>query len=292
MNEILIFGRCRICLEEKRCRGFLLGSLETEHAQVAIKTNQKQLVTFCSAGMLTCSECATETNIRSKATDIFMQNEETIVSEDDSDLHDLNEYVGEEVEYILPIKSEQFSKVASSNCHDISIANELTIYKRGAGRPPKRYDTLFQCDLCCYVTAYAKYFRTHMSDAHREEQARIFKCPQCTESYVEARCLREHIKHFHECIPRKPKLLCAECGKGFSKQSHLRRHSYVHNPNEKPFLCEYCPMRFASQSTLTRHIDGAHKKNKPHACELCGKAFGHIYGLKAHKQKVHAKEAQ
>uniref|UniRef100_A0A034UWY6 Zinc finger protein 316 n=1 Tax=Bactrocera dorsalis TaxID=27457 RepID=A0A034UWY6_BACDO len=161
------------------------------------------------------------------------------------------------------------------------------VIRRSKGRPPKRYDFQFKCEQCDFVSAYAKYFRTHMSQTHKDESMRIFKCPQCPEAYVEERFLQEHVKYLHNCVPRQPKFICAKCGKGFPKQSHLTRHSYVHDPAKKPFLCDRCPMRFTSQSMLDRHIEAKHIEQKAHTCADCGKAFGHIYGLKAHRIRLH-----
>ncbi|XP_053953959.1 zinc finger protein 254-like isoform X1 [Anastrepha ludens] len=274
MNKTLTFVTCRICLEEKSFSSFLLEPLGTEYAGMVVGTCGTQSVSTCSSKMSTCGDCAVGSKkcINCKTSVDYNHKRNTVFSEPDSGFQDLFENIVDEGE---------------DKC-----AIELTSGKKAKGRPPKRYDTQFQCDRCCFVTVYAKYFRKHMSLAHQDEQPRIFKCLHCPEAYVEERFLREHVKHIHDCIPRRPKFICAECGKGFPKQSHLRRHSYVHNPNEKPFLCEYCPMRFVSQSSLTRHIEGTHNVNKPHACEECGKAFGHIYGLKAHKIRMHWKEVR
>ncbi|XP_011189380.2 oocyte zinc finger protein XlCOF15 [Zeugodacus cucurbitae] len=161
---------------------------------------------------------------------------------------------------------------------------------RSKGRPAKRYDFQFKCDHCDYSTAYARHFRNHMSQTHNDYHTHIFKCTQCSEAYVEERSLREHVKYLHNCVQRQPKFICANCGKGFPKQSHLTRHSYVHNPEKKPFLCDRCPMRFSNQSSLARHFEAKHIENKAHTCLDCGMAFGHIYGLKAHRLRLHQME--
>ncbi|CAD7006065.1 zinc finger protein 189 [Ceratitis capitata] len=201
--------------------------------------------------------------------------------EQDSGFEDLIEFCIEQQEH----KEQCIASSAPEAC-----ISPPRIHKRGKGRPPRRYDIKFECDICNYTTVYAKHFRTHMSVSHQDEQPRIFKCTQCPEAYVEERFLHEHTKHIHDCVPRQPKFICAKCGKGFPKQSHLKRHSYVHEPNEKPFLCDYCPSRFINLCSLTRHIQSKHNKNKKHMCSDCGKAFGHIYSLKSHKIHMHNKE--
>ncbi|XP_014097309.1 oocyte zinc finger protein XlCOF15 isoform X2 [Bactrocera oleae] len=225
--------------------------------------------------MLHCSEFDYENGnfTRITALDVKIVKSNIVLCEQDSGFKDDIELLDDEGGTIA---AECFDKPA--------------IIRRKKGRPPKRYNYQFKCEQCDFVTAYAKYFRTHLSQTHKDDSMRIFKCTQCPEAYVEERFLHEHVKYLHDCVPRQPKFICTKCGKGFPKQSHLTRHSYVHDPAKKPFLCDRCPMRFTNQSTLNRHIEAKHIEHKVHTCADCGKAFGHIYGLKAHRIRLHKME--
>ncbi|MCO5608523.1 hypothetical protein L7F22_062734 [Adiantum nelumboides] len=110
------------------------------------------------------------------------------------------------------------------------------------------------------------------------------------------------------------------CGKAFTEQSALRKHSNVHG--EKQFICHYegCGKRFMDSSKLKRHflthtgerhfvcpVDGCgkafsldfnlrshmrtHTQENYHVCpfEDCGKRYAHEYKLRAHLRTYHAK---
>ncbi|KAH7286256.1 hypothetical protein KP509_33G066500 [Ceratopteris richardii] len=110
------------------------------------------------------------------------------------------------------------------------------------------------------------------------------------------------------------------CGKSFTEQSALRKHSNVHG--EKQFICHYdgCGKRFMDSSKLKRHflthtgerhficpVDGCgkafsldfnlrshmrtHTQENYHVCpfEDCGKRYAHEYKLRAHLRTYHEK---
>ncbi|XP_039458074.1 zinc finger protein 664-like isoform X1 [Oreochromis aureus] len=67
------------------------------------------------------------------------------------------------------------------------------------------------------------------------------------------------------------KNLCKTCGKMFSSQSVLRRHTQIHT-GEKPYSCKTCGKNFRRTCHLTRHMR-TQTGEKPYPCQTCGKSF-------------------
>ncbi|XP_077111470.1 uncharacterized protein LOC143767210 isoform X2 [Ranitomeya variabilis] len=76
----------------------------------------------------------------------------------------------------------------------------------------------------------------------------------------------------HETAYKEEKpFSCSECGKGFTKKSHVNRHLLIHT-GEKPFSCSECGKCFTHRSCLVEH-QMVHTGEKPFSCSECGKGF-------------------
>ncbi|XP_038260002.1 zinc finger protein 436-like isoform X2 [Dermochelys coriacea] len=92
----------------------------------------------------------------------------------------------------------------------------------------------------------------------------------------------------HEKIhPDEKRHSCAECGKSYCQNSHLRRHQKSHT-GEKPYVCADCGKSFGRKSILSKHLR-THKEEKPYSCADCEKSFSESSYLALH-QRIHTGE--
>ncbi|XP_047647570.1 zinc finger protein 530-like [Phacochoerus africanus] len=101
-----------------------------------------------------------------------------------------------------------------------------------------------------------------------------------------SKCRYGFVQHQQIHIGKRP-YGCSECGKFFSRKTHLIRHWRVHT-GAKPYECGECWRSFSQKSDLIQH-QRVHTGERPYACSECGKSFIQKSILIKH-QRVHTNE--
>ncbi|XP_047567638.1 zinc finger imprinted 2 [Lutra lutra] len=119
---------------------------------------------------------------------------------------------------------------------------------------------------------------------HSQED--YYECFQCGRAFIQDVHLFQHLKA-HEAAKALPPVLpriktyliryqrkhdyvgeracqCCDCGKAFSRSSHLMQHYRIH-AQERPYQCQLCGRCFSRPSYLTQHYQ-LHSQMKPDEC--------------------------
>lgn len=133
-----------------------------------------------------------------------------------------------------------------------------------------------KCDVCGKLCLNSGSLYVHQKWAHYKPK---YECHICKRRMVTQENLDQHLLTQHE---KRDKIVCAECGKTFSKKDSFKRHMVVHT-GCKPHSCMICSKPFARRSQLRQHLL-IHTGKRPFVCDICGKAFTQKPGLICHRK--------
>ncbi|XP_069835621.1 oocyte zinc finger protein XlCOF7.1-like [Dendropsophus ebraccatus] len=128
-------------------------------------------------------------------------------------------------------------------------------------------DTQYICSGC------GKWFKPELDEKTHIDETQI-KCSECR------KCSKQKSGSIGRQKAHKKSYSCLECGRNFTKKSHLVEHKKIHT-GEKLYSCSECGKSFTKKSNLVQH-QKLHTGEKPYSCSECGKKFTKRYGLVNH----------
>lgn len=118
----------------------------------------------------------------------------------------------------------------------------------------------FTCHLCQRLFAREVNLQSHL-ELHRKKGAmrptqesidiKSRQCPHCKKIYGDVHKLQRHIKEQHE----QKKVPCPICGKLFTNETNVLRHSRIHS---SPYTCPHCVKVFTDGMEYSEHIKSEH----------------------------------
>ncbi|XP_022222046.2 zinc finger and SCAN domain-containing protein 12 [Drosophila obscura] len=129
---------------------------------------------------------------------------------------------------------------------------------------PRPEPELKQCQICGAWLKGMTGLKQHMKSIH-VESAGEHRCHICSKVSPNARALRRHIYHNHEC---ERKFKCTMCEKAFKRPQELKEHTSTHT-GEVLYTCPNCPMTFFCSANMYKHRQRLHRaqyeadKNQP-----------------------------
>ncbi|KAM3595822.1 uncharacterized protein V6R79_003372 [Siganus canaliculatus] len=100
-------------------------------------------------------------------------------------------------------------------------------------------------------------------------------CSVCGKTFSTQFNLSRHTEHFHG----EKLVSCSVCEKSFRSLFYLKQHMAVHK--KKSFSCSVCKKAFASKLHLRRHTEHFHGETLVN-CSVCEKSFRSLFCLKQH----------
>ncbi|ALC40805.1 CG4707 [Drosophila busckii] len=111
-----------------------------------------------------------------------------------------------------------------------------------------------QCEICGTWLRQLSGLKQHMNTVH-EPPGSEHRCPICDKTSINARALKRHIYHNHQC---ERKFQCTMCEKAFKRPQDLREHTSTHT-GEVLYTCPNCPQTFFSNANMYKHRQRLHR---------------------------------
>ncbi|ALC41503.1 CG4282 [Drosophila busckii] len=146
---------------------------------------------------------------------------------------------------------------------------------------PRPEPELKQCQICNAWLKGVTGLKQHMKSIHIES-AGEHRCHVCGKISPNARALRRHIYHNHEC---ERKFKCTMCDKAFKRPQELKEHTSTHT-GEVLYTCPNCPMTFFCSANMYKHRQRLHRaqyeadKNQPKPPNILQAAVGATAAMK------------
>lgn len=82
------------------------------------------------------------------------------------------------------------------------------------------------------------------------EKLPVVSCEHCAEHFVKRSDLNKHLKTIH----KDKTLVCDVCNQSFTQIQTLKRHSKIHQSDQRNKLCPFCGKCFVRTDDLRRHV--------------------------------------
>ncbi|XP_052889293.1 zinc finger protein 681-like [Anopheles moucheti] len=173
------------------------------------------------------------------------------------------------------------------------------------------------CKICGKDFTDWRNLKRHNAEKHLKLDHGNFRCDYegCNLSFTTGKGFKSHKrKHDPDYVrPVPKKCICEMCGKTFSSQGALKKHSYIHtggmpfhcekcnksyptsyklkvhmmrHQGIKNFECSYCGLKKTTSDELKMHMN-YHTKEKVHTCNYCGQKFLTSGNFARHIKLVH-----
>lgn len=109
------------------------------------------------------------------------------------------------------------------NLQGHKCSNRLNVYV--PKRPEQRKRNLLQCNFCDKTFRYATDLKRHQETHNLKSQSHV--CPICSQPFLKAENLRQHLRQDHEQIKRR--IECCLCGEKLNTLAELRAHLSRHS---------------------------------------------------------------
>lgn len=129
----------------------------------------------------------------------------------------------------------------------------------------------YKCNHCDRVYNSTSNLKNHTKTHGRKNLENLYKCSWCDKCSYWQYTLRRRERQVHD---GQYSYKCAECGKGYPRESYLQSHmSKAHGSGKEPYKCPHWDKCFYWPSGLHRHQLTHKNAEKPYKCAQCQKAF-------------------